>query len=336
MSPLNVSAGFENRRPVDAGQHFNSIRGAVVAAIADSVSASETALPVCLRQENPHRLVSLWEIMRKFEASMCCGLIANMMQREQVASTSSPRSEVPQHWLNEAEALLLAAKYLSSVAGLIESAQFVDRIDHDFKSLPVTVEEFQYSFLHLRQLMESEMKKQLFLSVPSSLAEFYENEEPMGDAVFKAFPSARVDISEAGSCLACGRNNSGMYHLMLAAEIAMRELGHDRQIPFALKGDIEFKQWGEIIKQLEIAVAAIQQWPNSSVKDEAHKFYNSAVCELRSFNDGWRRHLAHARTHEFDDTEALALWGHVSRFLKLLASKMSEGKYTAVVWQVVP
>jgi hypothetical protein len=228
---------------------------------------------------------------------------------------------------------LSGIKLIAVNAGLVETAAFVDRIHRTFLSpASVTVENFKYSLTNLRGLMQSEMEKQLFVSIPQSLAELYENEKPMGDFVYSHFPSARSDLSEAGSCLACGRNNAAMNHLMLATEIGLRELGKDRQIPFALKGEIEFKQWGAIISQLEDAVKAIQQWPNSNIKEEAHKFYNSALSELRAFNDGWRRHLAHARNHTFEDADAMALWGHVERFLVGLSSKISEGTYTPLTW----
>jgi hypothetical protein len=35
---------------------------------------------------------------------------------------------------------------------------------------------------------------------------YYKAERPFGDAVFDAFPSARFDIPEAGTCLAVGCN----------------------------------------------------------------------------------------------------------------------------------
>ena len=37
-----------------------------------------------------------------------------------------------------------------------------------------------------------------------------------------AFPSAGMDIVEAGRCLALGRNNAAIYHLMQVAEVGLR------------------------------------------------------------------------------------------------------------------
>jgi hypothetical protein len=121
---------------------------------------------------------------------------------------------------------------------------------------------------------------------------------------------------------------------MRAAEVGLWELGRDRQIPLAKSGKIEFAEWGVIISELEDAVRLIQQWPNSAMKEEAHKFYNTAIVEIRSFNDGWRRHSAHARPHmpRMEPDEALALKGHVFRFMNTLAKKIGVGKYTPLIW----
>lgn len=121
---------------------------------------------------------------------------------------------------------------------------------------------------------------------------------------------------------------------MRAAEVGLWELGRDRQIPLAQSGKIEFTDWGLIIRELEDAVKAIQQWPNSTTKEDAHKFYNSSLVEIRAFNDGWRRHSAHARPHmpKMEPDEAIALWGHVYRFMNTLATKIGEGNYTQLIW----
>ncbi len=289
--------------------------------------------------------MSLWWILEKFGASLSFGLFAHfggIIERSRKAAVDEPGSVVPQEILDtEIEGVLESAAYISGGAGLTESAALAKRLIKEFKdstrprygqSNPVTSSHLQWRLKSLRDLMESEAQKRLFLSVPFHLHDYYLNPKPMGKNVYDAFPSARLDLEESGSCLACGRNNGAMNHLMLSAEVALRELGRDRQVSSAKSGDIEFKQWGQIIKELGDAVVAIQQWPNSVVKDDAHRFYNSALCEIRAFNDGWRRHLAHARAHTFADEEALALWHHVERFLIGLSGKISEGSYTPLIW----
>jgi hypothetical protein len=173
-----------------------------------------------------------------------------------------------------------------------------------------------------------------FVLVLPEVAKYLDSDSPLGVGVATAFPSSSTDLIEAGNCLALGCHAAMVYHLMRATEIGVWELGRDRQIPLAKSGKIEFHQWGAIIGELEIAVEAIQQWPNSASKEDAHKFYNGLLVEIRAFNDGWRRHSAHPRPHMpvIEQDEALALWGHVARFFTKLSSKINEKQHTPLVW----
>jgi hypothetical protein len=177
--------------------------------------------------------------------------------------------------------------------------------------------------------------KNEFVRVPSELRHYVNQDFPFGEDIAEAFPSSTSDLYEAGNCLAVGCNPAAIFHLMRAAEVALWELGKDRQIPCAQSGKIEFTEWGIIIRELESAVAAIQQWPNSASKENAHKFYNAAIVEIRAFNDGWRRHSAHARPHmpKMESDEAIALWGHVFRFMDRLAPKIGERYHTPMIWK---
>ena len=154
-----------------------------------------------------------------------------------------------------------------------------------------------------------------------------------GKEVREAFPSAQEDINEAGYCLAVDANTAAVYHLICAAEHGLRALAKDRRIKFA-KGPIELQQWGDIIRELDKAVAGIGNWPKSKARELAHEFYNKAVKECRFFNDAYRRHVAHARRH-YDRNEALSAMNHARDFMQLLAERISEKKRTPLVWKRV-
>jgi hypothetical protein len=186
----------------------------------------------------------------------------------------------------------------------------------------------------LRKAIEVELGKRGFAYVTAEDKKYFEQNRLFGDQVYNAFPSARFDLKEAGNCLACGINTAAGFHLMRAAEIGLWELGKDRQIPSAQGGKVEFSEWGRTIQALEVAIQQIAQWPNSAAKEDAHRFYNSSIVEIRAFNDGWRRHIAHVRKLQQPLTgdEVRALSGHVERFLKHLASRIAEGHYTPTIW----
>jgi hypothetical protein len=204
-----------------------------------------------------------------------------------------------------------------------------------YNDLPLDSTWLEIEVENLLSEMTRDVFKNVFVHVKGESQRYANKEFPFGEDVAEAFPSATNDLYEAGNCLAVECNTAAGFHLMRAAEVALWELGRDRQIPLAVAGKIEFAEWGKIIGELEIAVTAIQQWPNSSTKEDAHKFYNAAVVEIRAFNDGWRRHSAHPRPHmpKMELDEALALWGHVFRFMNKLAPKIGERYRTSLIWK---
>lgn len=219
---------------------------------------------------------------------------------------------------------------LSSAAKQIGIVLFHLRVQGDAVDYSTLASELRHAIYAILD----DLNSRLFVEISGETKELVNSGQPFGEVVNQAFPSAVEDIKEAGRCIALGCNTAAVFHLMRAAEVGLWELGRDRQIPLARSEKIEFSEWGLIIAELEGAVKAIQQWPNSSIKESAHKFYNHAVVEIRAFNDGWRRHSAHPRPDmpPMSADEARASWGHVERFMKKLATKISEGKYTELVW----
>lgn len=198
---------------------------------------------------------------------------------------------------------------------------------YDSSAMSIELENLHTAIIH-------ECYERKFVVSSGELTKYIDMQEPINADVTKAFPSAVADLIEAGNCLALGCNPAVVYHLMRATEVGLWELGRDRRIPLAQAGKIEFSQWGVIIGEIEKSVMDIQRWPNSHAKEDAHKFYNSLLVEIRAFNDGWRRHSAHARPHQppMQSDEAVALWGHVSRFFMTLALRVGEGNYTPLIW----
>jgi len=286
--------------------------------------------------ETERKLLNLWEIMKPVGLVSISSIFTLMATMIQIVSAEPKDGKVQKMWRSQIiEILSSQAEFLCNDLDLPESLQFISRLKDTLNERDsVTNQEILVQMCCLRDLMQSEMTKHFSLTIPDSLVKYYKQGRLFGDAVFTSFPTARFDIKEAGTCLACGCNTAAGFHLMRAAEIGLWELGKDRQIELSKTNKIEFTEWGVIIGELEGVIALIKQWPNSPSKEDAHKFYNSAIVEVRAFNDGWRRHIAHVRKYQqpLHDDEALALFGHVKRFLENLATRISEGNYTPLVW----
>jgi hypothetical protein len=221
-------------------------------------------------------------------------------------------------------------------ARLTESLGMTNRIQARFLR-KLHYGDLRASLEELRGLMLSEFAKRNLFIAPEDRLSYYNSDRLFGNEVYDAFPSARMDIKEAGNCWLFGRNNAVGYHLMCAAEVGLRALANDRDVEIAKNLaplPLELAQWGELIGGLEQKISLItpKRWGNTLLREDALVFYNKSLREARSFNDGVRRHLAHARAELYEDDETEALMGHARRFMQALAKKISECTRTPEIW----
>jgi len=308
------------------------------------------SLPKCIGVPegpwNSRGLVSLWEIMNIFKckslALLLCKLQKCLDGCEEGCRHSEDEFSLPapnDSELGEIVACLQSAENFCADVGWEVPRESIGIINIRLRG-PDKLADYSRLSTELRHAIDdihSAAWKRKFLQVSQDRAEYLDNPALFGEKVKVAFPSATNDITEAGNCLAAECYVAAVFHLMRAAEVGLWELGRDRQIELARTGKIEFTEWGIIIGQLEVAVKSIQGWRNSRSKEDAHKFYNSVVVEIRAFNDGWRRHAGHARPYipSMEADEAMALFGHVRRFLVALSEKIREGTYTPLIWESV-
>jgi hypothetical protein len=284
------------------------------------------------------RLWSLRDIMKPFDVSFFAQAYVQATSQATVAgSRQDPlamlASDIDQH---VTKTVLEPCRKFGAQAGLVESLAFVERFKAHLANKNMNYIEFQMQLCDLLDLINSEMEKILFLSIPARAREIFDKEKNFGERVYNAFPSARMDIQEAGSCLASERYNGAVYHLCCAAEVGLRALAHDRRVTVTnMKGNplpLEFAQWGKIIEDLRKKVDQIGSWKAGKIRDAAHIFYNNALVEVQAFNDGYRRHVMHSRNKKYGETEALGLYVNIKRFLETLSEKISEGKRTPIKW----
>jgi hypothetical protein len=167
------------------------------------------------------------------------------------------------------------------------------------------------------------MRDRKFVFVPANKSRYFENDLLFGDQVKMSFPSAERDIKEAGNCFAVGAHTACVFHLMRAAEHAMRVLAQDRKVVLPRKKPIELEQWNKIIQGIESEVAKVGNWPATLGRAAAQQFYNGAVVELRGFKDAWRNHVMHARTN-YNEGEAAGVMEYVKAFMVRLSTRLSE------------
>jgi hypothetical protein len=222
-------------------------------------------------------------------------------------------------------------------SGLPECIERVKATTHRLHKQNVNVSIIANGANTLKEEIVTALEKRRFLRVLEDRTAYVDGENLFGVDVGIAFQSARQDIKEAGNCLAVECNTAAVFHLMRAAEFAVRALAVDRSVTFARK-DIQDAQWGEILNQLEPKLNALRQadrncWPSANIRDKQIIFYNEVIQELRGFNDAWRRHVSHADPMAFYDRDtALGIFKHVQRFMGKISAKISESSQTSEYW----
>jgi hypothetical protein len=166
------------------------------------------------------------------------------------------------------------------------------------------------------------LNRRKFLYVSEDRVDCLDKERLFGEEVYDSFPAAREDIREAGNCIAAECCTAAVFHLMRAAEVALRVLAVDRgAYPV---GTVESKQWGEIVNKLTgyangLSGEPASSWTSHDVRQAQIRSYQGAMVEFRAFNDAWRRHVSHAHEGSFYDRDmANSVLVHVRRFMRQL------------------
>jgi len=167
-----------------------------------------------------------------------------------------------------------------------------------------------------------------FVQIPEKYGDYAEQEQLFGSEVYKAFPSAREDIKQAGNCLAVEDYTGCVFHLMRAVEWGLRALCGDLRIIRILKTKkgkpkyigIEWAEWDRILEPVHERVdAKIRALAVGKRKQDAQEFYYPLLRDLRGFKEAFRNHVMHAR-RDYKPKEAEAVLDNVKRFMELLSS----------------
>jgi hypothetical protein len=119
---------------------------------------------------------------------------------------------------------------------------------------------------------------------------------------------------------------------MRAAEYGLRALAWDRRVKIPKNKPIELASWEDIIKKLEEAEAAIQDYPRTLAREAQFVFYHGAMMEFKRFKNKFRNRIMHTR-EDYDTHQAQSAFTHVREFMIILSSRISEAKRAPIIWK---
>ena len=198
------------------------------------------------------------------------------------------------------------------LSGCVPAAR---RLRDYFKQNPYTpperIEVIRDLVRDVRVSLYDALENPALLAIELRHARYFEPDAPLfGQKVFDAFEDAREEIEEAGKCIAVGRHKACVFHLMLAMETALRELG-------AKLGATLINKHGKPLTWLVInnnIKGKIEALPTGGDKVRLERV--SAM--LDSVGNAWRNPTMHPAGH-YDDMQAETVFNAVKGFMREVA-----------------
>jgi len=176
----------------------------------------------------------------------------------------------------------------------------------------------------LSRRFEDDLKATLCFFIPHDREKYWKANRPFGPDVFARFSSTRIDLEEAGNCLACRRSTAAVFHLMRVMEVGLRALGATLNDPYLDPG--RNRSWEKILRGCN---AQLREEPGRRVQEwqDDPTFFAGATATLMAVKDAWRNPTMHVEIN-YDDERALDVWNAVGGFMRHLATKLSDPVFT--------
>ena len=268
-------------------------------------------------EENPFRLVSLWEIMKAIqghETARCSGMLRMLAAQSDERGYVRPDSK---GLLKDCCGEVLEvcdALDLPITAGRLRNLIFMLRA---IKDDAVQAIEIRHHLEQVEVVFREELQTKLFFFIPTSRAQLYDDPIPFGEGVSTSFPAAKYDIAEAGKCFACGRWTAAVFHVSRALEVALGALAN-------ATGVQPDKNWNLLIDQIEkqIRTGLVAPSPKPHDWKSVEQFYSEAAAHFRNIKNGWRNPVSHPGV-AYDEESAKAIFDSSRAFMRHLATKLS-------------
>jgi hypothetical protein len=270
----------------------------------------------------------LLDVMARLETDLC--LLKKMKEH------NGGGVEVPERFLSTTVEHFQKALAVCSSLDMFTAHRQIDLQLVDFKTPRGSLGAIDASTLlaatgTVIRALADDLWRRSFVMVDPDHQSAIENEQWLGDSVLKAFPSARMDIREAGNCLAAECPTAAVFHLMRVTEWGLRALAVDLGLLRVLKDrkkrkyvPLPWSDWEHILSQLpdKIDTRIVKLKPGPR-KQALQEFYYPAIQDIKAIRDAWRNHVMHTR-REYTVADAKAIREHVQRLMVTLAARVAE------------
>jgi hypothetical protein len=193
------------------------------------------------------------------------------------------------------------------------------RLEGDLKG-DVSAAELRLHLKSLRELMQSEMRKQIFICIDEKQASYFRQERLFGEGVHDAFEAARPDIFEAGNCLSCENYTASVFHLMRVAEHGLRKLAKRLRVKLTDKGrrqPVESATWDKVITGIRNRITNAKNLSAGPRRQSKLELWSDAADHCLYMKDIWRNNVSHAQK-PYKPDQAQASFERVRDFMVFL------------------
>jgi hypothetical protein len=177
-----------------------------------------------------------------------------------------------------------------------------------------TIERLHEAKEHLWNSVALELKDRKFFAPVSKNLGYFEQPKLFGDDVFDKFPSARNDISEAGTCLALDRGTACVMHLMRVYEVGLKALA-------AVLSVTPQSNWFASLQKIDEALDA--RLKASGKRDPDEQFYAEARIAFDGVRRAWRNPTMHIE-NSYSPERAEEILNSTRTLMRHLATRLSE------------
>jgi len=167
------------------------------------------------------------------------------------------------------------------------------------------------AIVHLLSRVKDELERQHFFRVAQEDVQLYGRADLYGEPVAKKFRGAGEDIRNAGNCVALGQATAGVFHLMRAMEIAVRQLG--KRLKITITPQTTWRQMTGLMDH------KIKKMPENSERLKRKKNdWEAARANLHHVGSVWRNNTMHPTT-SYTRSQARDILNAVRVFMVSLA-----------------
>jgi hypothetical protein len=286
-------------------------------ALALGDNASRGELPVPPWVGGPPRLWSLVD-MTRFNFLQFLAFIRRLDEEAAKCTAQNPADQVPEPKRKELVGIVRSLRDQCTEIGLLKQA-YVFSLTINRINKGCSFELLGAQLVDLRIAVIQALSGQRFAFIPAARAEYFENRELFGKAVYKAFPSARADIKDAGNCLAADLYTAVVFHLMRVAEHGLRALAVKLRARVTHRGKshpIEFATWDKVITSCNNQIEKARKLSPGPKKQKALSLYADLAQHCLYMKDIWRNSVSHTQS-PYTEIEALSVMERVRDFMRL-------------------